>query len=375
MILSNLKLRRGIVITLSFLAFLCMISTAAISRDNESNEPDSDPSLETTAGGDDREDVKQDNKPKIFGFDMGISGGYSKGASVSNFMYKPYGNIHLKHEYVKFTAGMARCQNYLVTDGEGKFENINFTQPKAALSIYPHKVVELYGEYRYSTGDYSHYYRGHEGTAGFLLDFDKVIIDVSLNKRTTEYRFKSINWAQKITFLYSDINSQSQTNQYYIIDLNDMKYLDDISTTINVTWNVTDTTGIDATYFYLYSMFKYPRDSYYIHTPRIGAYSEVWKYLSLHGGVSLGIDSEKYLIAGGDIGVTFNILGYVTLSASYLPSYYLAPKSNSALQQFMELYVLYVYNYNISANPYLQSSLVGKSFFNQGVSFNVNYRY
>jgi len=316
-------------------------------------------------------------KNKIFGFEIGMSGGYATGISVSNWQYRPYANLVLSHKYIKGTAGVYRCKNFLITDGEGSFENINFTQPKIGLSLYPHNVIELYGEYRYSTGDYSHYYRGHEGTAGFLLDFDVVTIDASCNKRLVEYEFKSVNWADKITLLYSDINIHGRATQLYTIDTNRTKYLDDTTATVNLSWNIIDTTSLDLTYYYLYSIFKYPRDSYYNHTGRAGVYSDVCKYISIHGGASLGLDAERYLIAGGDFGATFNILGYVTITASYLPSYFFAPVGGSALKRIIDSYVLYSYSYNSagSTNPYLQPSQIGKSFWNHSVNFNITFRY
>src|SRR4030042_4131298 len=75
------------------------------------------------------DNTEKSDKNKIFGFDIGIGGGTASGISVSNFYYKPFCNLHLKHTYVKFTAGLNRYQNYLITDGEGKFETVNFTQP------------------------------------------------------------------------------------------------------------------------------------------------------------------------------------------------------------------------------------------------------
>lgn len=323
------------------------------------------------------EDPAKPEKSRVFGFDLGMSGGYSTGVSVSNFYYKPFGNLYLKHKYVKFTVGISRYQDYLITNGAGKFERVNITQPKVALSLYPHDMIELYGEYRFSAGDPSHYYRGHEGTAGFLLDFNPVSIDASVNIKKSAYRFKTVDWLNTFTLRYSDIKNNGTVNNYYTINSNNNKYLDDISTTVDCAWYIIDTTSIDASYFYLKSFFEYPKDTYYVHTGRIGVYSDVWKYISIYGGISLGIDAEEYLIAGGDLGMAFNILGYVTISATYLPGYYKSQKNVSSLDRLIELYSLYFDTYNImgSDNPYLQSSLVGKSFMNHSFNFSVSYKY
>ena len=369
----NIAYSTCIVLLLSGQLFL---PTASFSRENA---PDDTLPVNETEEKDVRknDNTEKSDKNKIFGFDIGIGGGYASGISVSNFYYKPFCNLHLKHTYVKFTAGLNRYQNYLITDGEGKFETVNFTQPKFNLSLYPHKIIELYGEYRYSTGDPAHYYRGHDGTAGFFLDFDPVTIDASINKRLTQYRFKSVDWLSRVTLWMSEISAHGHVTNYYTIDLNTIKYLDDISATANLMWYVIDTVSLDATYYYLYSVFRYPKDSYYIHTGRIGVYSDVWKYISLHGGASIGVDAERYIIVGGDCGVTFNILGYVTISATYLPSYYIAPKTNNMLNRFIDLYILYTYDYDVikTTNPYLQKSMIGKSFLNHSLNFSVMYRY
>lgn len=360
------------VMLVSFLGLLAF-SAPSFSRENPAT------GSETIREGEQRADTapSQPEAPGIFGFDIGMSGGYSTGVSVSNFHYRPFGNLYLKHKYIKFTAGISRYQDYLITNGAGKFERVNFTQPKVALSLYPHNVIELYGEYRFSAGDPSHYYRAHEATGGFLLDFNPVTVDASVNVRTTEYRFKAFDWQNTFTLLYSDINHNGNVTNYYAINISNLKSLDDLSATASISWYVIDTTSIDAAYYFLKSRFTYPNDSYYVHTGRIGAYSDVWKYISVYGGVSLGIDSEQYLIAGGDAGITFNILGYASLSVTYMPGYYKSRKSANSLDRLVEFYALYFVDYNImgSENPYLQPSQIGKSFMNHSFNFSVSYKY
>lgn len=322
-------------------------------------------------------DTGKHAKSRIIGFDLGMSGGYSSGVSVQNFYYKPFGNLYLKHKHLKFTVGMSRYQDYLITSGKGKFEHVNFTQPKIALSLYPIDMIELYGEYRFSTGDPSHYYRGHEGTAGFLLDVSPVTIDASINIKKTEYRFKSIDWLNTFTLLYSHVSNNGNVSNFYLIDMNNNKYLDDISASVNLSWYVTDTTSIDASYYYQHSFFGYPEDRYDLHSGRIGAYSDVWDYVSIYGGINLGFDSDKYLIAGGDLGITFNIFGYVTLSVTYMPGYYKFTRTYSSLDRFIGSYVYYFMDSSLvsSDNPYFQSSQAGKSFMNHSVSFIIAYKY
>lgn len=352
-----------------------ILTTPLYSQEDTDETREEEKKADTRDTGNDT-DASADKK-RLIGFDLGMGGGYSTGISVNNFQYRLFGDIFLKHKYVKLTGGLSRWQNYLVTNGEGLFETVNFTQPKIALSIYPHRVIELYGEYRYSTGDPSHYYRGHEGTGGLYLDFDPVSIDVSVNGRMTEYLFKSENWLNKITLVYSNPTMHGGMVQYYTFNMTGIKHLYDITPTATLSWYVIDSTSIDATYYFIRSVLGSPDDVYYMHTGNIGVYSDVWKYISLHGGANIGVDGERYVIIGGDAGITFKILEYAIISVTYLPGYYIAPQNGGALGKFIELYALCALGINASSssNPNINPSLIGKSFFSQSVTFSARYTF
>jgi hypothetical protein len=337
-----------------------------------------------SAGKDDETDA---SKSRVFGFDAGIQGSYSTGLSTSSFYYQPFANIYLKHKYVKFNMGISRFQNCQIADGEGEFENVNYTQPKLALSIYPHRMVEFFGEYYYSTGDRGkHYYRSHEGTAGFLLDFEVVTLGTTVTKSKTGYHFKSDDRKDKTFMVYKSSLSPTPRLalwarwQYY--DKRYVTRMEDLDAYPELSWFVHETTSIDAKYEYRENIFEYvPEDfqyhheRYYSHTGRLGVFSEPWRYFSFQAGVTAGQDSEKYIIAGGDVTVNFNILDYVKISSTYTPEFYKAPKVNATQQKIIEVISMILAGKRRSRNPFLRMSDVGKSFWNHGVSFSVMYTY
>jgi len=316
-------------------------------------------------------------KPRVFGFDAGIQGSYATGISTSSFYYQLFADIYLKHKYVRFTAGLSRFQDYQITDGEGDFETANFTQPKLALSLYPHRVIELFGEYYYSTGDKTHYYRSHEGTAGFLLDFEKVTLGATATRSRTRYHFKSDDRKDKTLIVYQSATLFGLWLRYEYYKKKYITRLEDLDVYPELSWFVHHTTSIDAKYEFRENIFAYiPEDlRYYANTGRLGVNSEPWRYFSFNAGVVAGKDSEAYIIAGGDAGVTFNILDYVMISLTYTPEYYIAPATNILLEKFKELLYRRIWGRRRISNPFLRNSGVGASFWNHGVSFSVVYTY
>ncbi len=318
----------------------------------------------------------------IFGFDAGVQGSYSDGVSSKSFYYQPFANLYLKHTYVRFTAGVSRFQDYQITDGEGEFETVNFTQPKLALSLMPHRTIELFGEYYYSTGDKTHYYRSHEGIAGFLLDFDVVTIGATAAKSRTEYHFKSDDRLDRTMTMLQSYTALGLWVRHQYFTKRRLTRFEDLTVYPELSWFVHETTSIDAKYQYSESIFEYvPEDyqyhhtRYYTHTGRLGLYSEPCRYFALQAGITAGKDKEDYIIAGGDIGVTFNLFDWVLISSSYAPEYYMAPKMDPTKRKIMEVLSLAILRRRGNANPFMQLSSLGTSFWNHGVSISAMFTY
>lgn len=323
----------------------------------------------------------------VFGFEIGMQGAYSEGMSTRSCYYQPYADLFLKHRYLQFTAGISRFLEYQISDGEGEFETVNFTRPRAALSLYPHRVIELFGEYAYSTGDRrKHYYRSHEGTAGFLLDFDVVTLGGTCTRSRTWYHFKSDDTKDKAVIVYKSLLSPIPVRvlwaRYEYYKKRYITQMEDLDVYPEFSWFVHETTSLDFRYEYRENIFRYvPEDyqyhyaKYFSHTGRVGVYSEPWRYLSLQAGVHAGADSESYIIAGGNAGLVISILDYARLSVDYMPEYYQAPKVDATRQKIIELVNLILMGRRKTRNPFLSSSDVGASFWNHGVYFGAAFTY
>ena len=324
-----------------------------------------------------------ESQPRIFGLDAGVQGNYASGVSTSSFDYQPFVDLYLKHKYVKFTAGISRFQDYQISNGGGEFETVNFTQPKLALSLYPHRVVELFGEYYYSSGDKKHYYRSNEGTAGFFLDFEKVTFGTTVTDSKTEYHFKSDDRKDKTFIVYK--YSATPGKFIYQYERYSKKYINrmgNLDVYPELSWFVHKTTSLDFKYEYKQSLFeyvtmrlKYYNYKYFVNTGRLGVYSEPWRYFSFKAGIHAGKDVQDYIIAGGDLSVTFNILDYVKISSTYTPEWYKPPTVNPSIQALREIFSLAALGRRGNINPYMRASRVGKSFWNQSVNFSVMYTY
>ncbi len=333
--------------------------------------------------------------PRIFGFEAGYNGSYAGGTSPKSYFSQPYVNLYLKHKYVRFTAGVSRFWDYQITNGAGKYETVNFTQPKLALSLYPHKVIEIFGEYRYWTGDKSHYYRAHDGTVGFSLDFEIVNVGMSASMNKTEYKFKSDD-RESLWTNYSDIRQYIPNRQalamflaYRTTKSRNIHHTSELSLAPIFSVFVHDTTSIDLTYEYQKSLFEMyttgnrtKNDEYYLHSGTVGITSDPADFISLTADVSIGKDSQKYIIAGGDLGLTFHILEYVSLSVIYTPAYYMPPPEkiwgrevSQSFKEFRELWAIYSLVRWRNVNPYMRLSNIGKAFWSHGVSVSASVRY
>ena len=291
---------------------------------------------------------------EFFGIDGGYNGSYAEGSSPKNFYSQPYLNIYLKHRYVKFTAGISRFWDFQITNGAGAYETVNFTQPKVALSFYPHEVIEIFGSYLYSAGDKTHFYKVHDGTGGFNLDFEVVSLGFTGNYKKTDYIFKSDDQKdyQSITPGTTGnpyINNLIMMARYKNFKIQNTKHLEDYTLSPTFNWYIIESTSLDLGYDYYYSDFKNPYSfksiypwqneniMYYSHTGRIGVSSETCEYFTLTAMFTSGWSNDDYITVGGEIEGLVNLFDYANLSVTYTPVYNIAPPMNPVIRKYYEL--------------------------------------
>lgn len=337
-------------------------------------------------------DEKKQEKPSWFGFEAGMSGNYAKGAAPASFDWGPFGNIFFKHQYFRFTFGISRTQDYQLASGSGMYETVNFTTPSIKLSLFPHKVIELYGGFVYSTGDKSHYYKVVDGNAGFNIELEPVSIGLSVGKSNNKYRFKSDDgydflnyWSNYASSHFPIIRNLAPLLAYNAYKKTDVKKTEGRYASATLGVRVHQTTTIDAGYDYSRSDMKYlvfgnreKTNIYYSHTGKIGVLSEPVEFFSFNVGVNLGTDNEDYLIAGCDIGISFFIFDAVSLEGGYSPAHYQPPPSKTYSRKTIQLWEAWAI-YNLvkwqNINPTVKLSNISKPYWNHEAKFSVSYGY
>ncbi|HOT43499.1 MAG TPA: hypothetical protein PLM53_03465 [Spirochaetota bacterium] len=340
---------------------------------------------------------RDEAKPRIFGIDGGYNGSYAEGTSPKNFYSQPYLNISLKNKYIKFTAGISRFWDFQISNGAGAYETVNFTQPKLALSVYPHDVIEIYGSYLYSAGDKTHYYRVHDWSGGFFLDFEVVSLGFTGDYKKTEYVFKSDDRSDYLSITPGGtanpyINNLIMMARYKNFKIQNIKHLEDYTLTPAFSWFFIESTSLDLAYDYMYSDFNnpysfksiYPKQNehiiFYSHSGKIGITSETCEYFTLMAAFSSGWSNDDVITVGGEIEGIINLFDYANISITYAPVYNISPKMDPLTRKFYE-YRSYVSLFKalrgrrLNINPFMQLKNIGKNFWSHGVSFNVSFRY
>ena len=371
---------RCVIIAVSLLALCFSISTSVRAQEKAPAADVKKEKQDVNKSGGVGAEKNKEAQPKIFSFDLGLKGSFAEGSTPASMYYQPFFNCYVKNKYVKFTGGLSRVWDYQITNDRNDYETVNFTQPKVALSVYPHRVIEIYGEYRYSSGDKSHYYRSNYGATGVQLDFESVAFGGYVSYATSKYHFKSDDTKDNLLLVHDYQDNPTPIRlwwDYRLYEKRKINHTDEFTASPEFSWFVHETTSIDLSYEHKKTEYQYPNstDTYKINTFRIGVSSQPWKYFSFMTGFSNGWDSGGYIIPGGYLGVIFNILDYVKISSTYSPSYYLTSRMNPELKKLLDAWAMYQLGTRRNVNPYLQLSKIGKSFWNQAVNFSVAYQY
>lgn len=275
--------------------------------------------------------------------DTGFRGYYSSGVSPANIYYKEFAIVGMQFLSATLSPEIALYQQYQITDGNGGYYTINYTQPAATARIDITERVHLFGEYRYSFGDKK--FSAHEYSGEASLDIGDFSISGNYGIRTANYTLAS----QKITIKNRDA-------------------------VITADYFASSHIGIEAGYTYKTTFFSTLGYTYAQHLATVGVMPSIMKNLFCAAGLNAGRDSDDYTIAGARLAMALTIPGGVSdvkVSFSYSGNYFIAPHAagnKSGSRHYGSG------GGSTRINPYLKSSIVGKSYFSSSLSFGATLR-
>ncbi len=278
-------------------------------------------------------------EPNGFSLEAGARGMYSSGISEPYYSYKIDTAAGFSAGFVSVLLGYVRHQHYQLTDGAGNYGYTDFDQAHAGIVFSPTRIFELTAGVRYSNGASS--FRGVEYRGEASLYFGAVSI-------TGEYM------------------SAGEGYELDGLDLENKRRLYSLEASLGVS----ETVWIDAGLDHDGIDFETTGAAYTKTTGNFGLGINPARPITMLFGVNYGRDSFDYTLFGVDAGLDLRLPCGLKASIFYLGTYYEAPPSVS---------INSVGGhggggvYGRDANPFLRSSLIGKSFaahtMSAGVSF------
>lgn len=231
-------------------------------------------------------------------FTPGAKAVNSAGISETNTYYKPEIRAGIYTEHISLYSGISRYFNYQITNGYGEYEYIDINEANAGLDLYPFEHLNLSFEYRYRDGE-SEYIK-KEIFSSIELPFEKVSLIGDFSIDTEEYSF-------------ADLPVKIKSNQYsFELDYFPFRRLD-----------------IDLSYTHSNIYFTNLDFDYYKRVVRLGIVPELADSFFLIGGLSMGKDSDDYMIYGFDTGINWRINKNLKIQALYIFTYYMAPSDST----------------------------------------------
>ncbi len=265
-----------------------------------------------------------------FYFEAGARGLYSSGVNEPNFSWRLDAAAGFSAVIFKALAGYTRHQRYQVTDGAGNYGNVDLGQPRAEIVCSPVPYFELSAGFKYSSGDRS--FRGFEYRVMASLDLAEVSV-------SGEYA------STKEDYVLGGLDIENNRSLY----------------SLELAWNVSDMLWFDAGLDHDRIDFENTGAEYYKTVGRMGVGIEATVPLSVMFGAGIGRDSSDYSLYAADAGLNLKLQSGLRGSIFYSFMYYQAPTSPSKEDGAGPGGGAGA-GYGPDTNPFLRSSLVGKSF-------------
>ncbi len=269
-------------------------------------------------------------------FTIGARGSSSTGISESNISYNPFVRARFIHEYFSISPGIHRFIHFQTTDGYSDYDYIDFNQAvlDADIILFDHVIIN--GVLKYAEGESA--YQRKEYLVEISFDYQQFILIGEYSRGKTEYQFDTLD-------------VEIENSDYFA----EVDYL------------FSDSMSIDLSYTYSSIRFKNLENTYVCKTFRIGTMPEIFDRTYIIAGVSLGVDSDEYMISGFDGGLNISIGSHLKLLFLYLFSYYHAPDQPNRIES-TEQPMKGKEKETEDGNPYLSEDLRGESFSTHRVS-------
>lgn len=268
---------------------------------------------------------------------IGFKSIYSSGISDTNIAYKPFVRIAYDINFFKLEATGMYTINQQITDGMGNFSDINTWQGQIKTLLTIGELMDLGGGYSLTKGENSYTSRMYMANGSIYIG--DATIELDYNRENKKYNYNGT------------------------IDINNQTFIGSLS------YDISDLMGYELEYHYLSNNFSNLDYTYNKNIVRIGisVYGDHAVYMA---GINAGTDSGDYTIFGADFGLSKKFFDAMKILLAYTVDYYNPPSvtstsggghggSNGGGYKGM--------------NPYLRSSLAGKSFFSHSLSASLSY--
>jgi len=229
----------------------------------------------------------------------GGKGVYASGVSESSTYFLAYGEGSLNLGFLELAVRGSRYWDYQIADGLGSYEYVGVNEGSAKASLKPWDYIGMGGDYKFASGDSS--FERREWSGFLRIGPDDLYLEGEYGTGKTDYLFNTA----EIEIKRSDAS-------------------------LSLSWDVSDSMSMEIGYDRNSLEFSNLEYQYVKQTGRLGALFEAGESVFILAGVSGGGDSEKYAIAGADVGAVAVVFSRVKISAIYLFEQYIAPSTSTS---------------------------------------------
>lgn len=272
----------------------------------------------------------------------GIKSSYTSGMAEPNLSWWPFVEAGIRFPFLEVYPGASRVLHYQLTDGLGAYEYTDYSRLECAIVLLPAGFLSLEARAWYGAGIHDFMVKGYSGEA--TMEIASILLGAAYAWRGEEYEIDSLNHETEYTHWSAEVS-------YFISDILE----------------------IDVGFEKDMTEFSSPAIRYNKNVARIGTLFRPHALLYCMGGFTAGRDSAEYTLFGADVGIDLRVSNHVKFSAVYVADYYRAPPDTGTSSGSGHGPGTTPGSSN--GNPFLQTSLLGKSYWAQHLSLELSMRW